>query len=210
MSYNLIRNRETAARLLAGRLEKYRGERGVVLAIPRGGVPVAAPIARHLGLPLEVTLSKKIGHPANPEFAIGSVSLDSVQVDARADVPQAYIAAEVARIREGLRQKYSLYMGNKEHVPLQDRVVILVDDGVATGKTLLATIDLVKKEQPRKIVVAVPVASPSAYETVSSLVDEVVCLLVPIGFQAVGQFYEEFSQVSDEQVIELLQEQEET
>lgn len=210
MSYNLIRNRETAARLLAGRLEKYRGERGVVLAIPRGGVPVAAPIARHLGLPLEVTLSKKIGHPANPEFAIGSVSLDSVQVDARADVPQAYIAAEVARIREGLRQKYSLYMGNKEHVPLHDRVVILVDDGVATGKTLLATIDLVKKEQPRKIVVAVPVASPSAYETVSSLVDEVVCLLVPIGFQAVGQFYEEFSQVSDEQVIELLQEQEET
>lgn len=209
MSYNLIRNRETAARLLAERLEKYRGQQGVVLAIPRGGVPVAAPIARHLGMPLEVTLSKKIGHPANPEFAIGSVSLDSVQVDARADVPPAYIAAEVERIREGLRQKYSLYMGNRVHVPLQDRVAILVDDGIATGKTLLATIDLVKKEQPRKIVVAVPVASPSAYETVSSLVDEVVCLLVPISFQAVGQFYEEFSQVSDEQVIELLQEQKE-
>ena len=210
MSYNLIRNRGTAARLLAERLEKYRGERGVVLAIPRGGVPVAAPIARYLGMPLEVTLSKKIGHPANPEFAIGSVSLDTMQVDERADVPQAYIAAEVARIREGLRQKYSLYMGNRKHVPLRDRVVILVDDGVATGKTLLSTIELVKKEQPRKIVVAVPVAPPSAYDTVSSLVDEVVCLLVPIGFQAVGQFYEEFSQVSDEQVIELLQEQEET
>ncbi|WP_161889110.1 phosphoribosyltransferase [Pontibacter russatus] len=209
MSYNFIRNRETAARLLAERLEKYRGQQGVVLAIPRGGVPVAAPIARHLGMPLEVTLSKKIGHPANPEFAIGSVSLDSVQVDTRADVPQAYIAAEVERIREGLRQKYSLYMGNRKHVPLHDRVAILVDDGIATGKTLLATIDLVKKEQPRKIVVAVPVASPSAYETVSSLVDEVVCLLVPISFQAVGQFYEEFSQVSDEQVIELLQEQKE-
>ena len=208
MSYNLIRNRGTAARLLAERLEKYRGERGVVLAIPRGGVPVAAPIARYLGMPLEVTLSKKIGHPANPEFAIGSVSLDTMQVDERADVPQAYIAAEVARIREGLRQKYSLYMGNRKHVPLRDRVVILVDDGVATGKTLLSTIELVKKEQPRKIVVAVPVAPPSAYDTVSSLVDEVVCLLVPIGFQAVGQFYEEFSQVSDEQVIELLQEQE--
>ena len=208
MSYNLIRNRGTAARLLAERLEKYRGERGVVLAIPRGGVPVAAPIARYLGMPLEVTLSKKIGHPANPEFAIGSVSLDTMQVDERADVPQAYIAAEVARIREGLRQKYSLYMGNRKHVPLRDQVVILVDDGVATGKTLLSTIELVKKEQPRKIVVAVPVAPPTAYDTVSSLVDEVVCLLVPIGFQAVGQFYEEFSQVSDEQVIELLQEQE--
>ena len=207
MNYNLIQNRKAAARLLAERLEKYRGERGVVLAIPRGGVPVAAPIAQYLGMPLEVTLSKKIGHPANPEFAIGSVSLDSVQVDERADVPQEYIAAEVNRIREGLRQKYSLYMGNRKHVHLRDLVVILVDDGIATGKTLLATIELVKKELPRKIVVAVPVASPSAYDTISSLVDEVVCLLVPVSFQAVGQFYEEFSQVSDELVIKLLQEQ---
>ena len=208
MNHNLIRNRETAAGLLAERLEKYRGEQGVVLAIPRGGVPVAAPIARLLGMPLEITLSKKIGHPANPEFAIGSVSLESVQVDARADVPQAYIAAEIARIREALRQKYSLYRGNREHIHLSDRLVILVDDGIATGKTLLATIELVKKEHPHKIVVAVPVASPTAYDAISSLVDEVVCLLVPIDFQAVGQFYEEFSQVSDEQVIRLLQEQE--
>ncbi|RDV13264.1 phosphoribosyltransferase [Pontibacter diazotrophicus] len=203
-----IRNRKEAALLLADRLEKYRGEQGAVLAIPRGGVPVAAPIAKRLGMPLEVTLSKKIGHPSNSEFAIGSVSLESVTVDERAEVPAEYIEAEVERIRENLRQKYSLFMGDREHVTLKDRLVIIVDDGVATGKTLMATIELVKKEQPRKIVVAVPVASSSAYDKIDSMVDEVICLLVPPYFQAVGQFYEEFSQISDELVIKLLQEQE--
>jgi len=207
ISSGRIRNRKAAAQQLAGRLEKYRGAPGAVLAIPRGGVPVAAPIAKQLGMPLEVILSKKIGHPANPEFAIGSVSLDAVQVDARAEVPPEYIAAQVERIREGLQQKYRLYMGNRRHEYLQDRLVLLVDDGIATGKTMLATIELVKKEQPRKIVVAVPVASPKAFDSISNLVDEVVCLLVPKSFQAVGQFYEEFSQVSDELVIQLLQEQ---
>lgn len=203
-----IRDRKEAALLLADRLEKYRGEQGAVLAIPRGGVPVAAPIAKRLGMPLEVTLSKKIGHPSNPEFAIGSVSLASVAVDERADVPTEYIEAEVERIRENLRQKYSLYMGDRKHVHLKDQLVIIVDDGVATGKTMMATIELVKKEQPRKIVVAVPVASSSAYDEIDSMVDEVVCLLVPPYFQAVGQFYDEFSQISDELVIKLLQEQE--
>ena len=203
-----IRNRKEGANLLADRLEKYRGEQGVVLAIPRGGVPVAAPIAKQLGMPLEVTLSKKIGHPSNPEFAIGSVSLGGVTVDERADVPREYIESEVSRIRESLRHKYRLFMGNREHVPLKDQLAIVVDDGVATGKTLLATIELIKKEAPRKIVVAVPVASPTAYDRIDSMVDEVVCLLVPPYFQAVGQFYDEFSQVSDELVIKLLKEQE--
>lgn len=208
MNLERIRNREEAALLLADRLEKYRGEQGVVLAIPRGGVPVAAPIAKRLSMPLEVTLSKKIGHPSNPEFAIGSVSLASVAVDERAEVPGEYIDAEVKRIRGNLRQKHSLFMGNREHVPLRDRLIVIVDDGIATGKTLMATIELVKKEAPRKIVVAVPVASPSSYDQIDSMVDEVICLLVPPYFQAVGQFYDEFSQVSDELVIKLLQEQE--
>lgn len=193
--------------MLADRLDKYRGQSGVVLAIPRGGVPVAAPIAKKLGMPLEVTLSKKIGHPLNQEFAIGSVSKDSVIVDDRIDVPQEYIEEEVARIRESLAQKYKLFMGDRKHVPLRDKVVIIVDDGIATGKTLEATVALVKKEQPRKIVIAVPVAPFSAIDHFKSLVDEVICLLVPPFFQAVGQFYEEFSQTTDEEVIQLLQEQ---
>lgn len=203
----MIHNRESAARELAQRLQKYKGEQGVVLAIPRGGVPVGAPIAKSLGMPLEVTLSKKIGHPANPEFAIGSVSLKSVAVDERAEVPAEYVEREVKRIRESLKQKYDLFMGNRQHVPLNDKLVIIVDDGIATGKTLEATVKLVKTENPKKIVIAVPVAPPEAIERFRSMVDEVICLLTPPFFQAVGQFYEEFTQTSDEEVIQLLQEQ---
>ncbi|WP_299819791.1 phosphoribosyltransferase family protein [uncultured Pontibacter sp.] len=204
---DMIVNRESAAALLAQRLEKYKGEAGVVLAIPRGGVPVAAPIAKSLGMPLEVTLTKKIGHPANPEFAIGAVSLKSVVVDARAEVPEEYIDREVQRIRVSLQQKYKLFMGDRERVPLKDKVAIIVDDGIATGKTLEATVELVRAEQPRKIIIAVPVGPYEAVERFKHMVDDVVCLLTPPYFQAVGQFYEEFTQVSDEQVIQLLQAQ---
>ena len=204
---DMIENRESAARMLAERLQKYKGEPGVVLAIPRGGVPVAAPIAKSLGMPLEVTLTKKIGHPANPEFAIGSVSLKSVAVDERAEVPAEYVEREVKRIREDLKEKYKLFMGNRQHIPLKDKVVIIVDDGIATGKTLEATVKLVKTEQPKKIVIAVPVAPFEAIDRFRNMVDEVVCLLIPPFFQAVGQFYEQFTQTSDQEVIQLLKEQ---
>lgn len=202
-----IRNREEAAEMLADRLEQYKGQKGVVLAIPRGGVPVAAPIAKRLKMPLEVIVSKKIGHPANPEFAIGAVSLEDVEVDHRSDVSEEYIRAEAARLQESLRKKYKLFMGNRQPVDLRDRIVILVDDGIATGKTLLSTVEMVKKKHPRKIIVAVPVAPYSAIERFKAIVDEVICLLVPPFFQAVGQFYQEFTQTSDEEVIRLLQHQ---
>jgi putative phosphoribosyl transferase len=202
-----IRNREEAAEMLADRLAHYKGQKGVVLAIPRGGVPVAAPIARRLGMPLEVIVSKKIGHPSNPEFAIGAVSLEDVEVDHRADVSEAYIRAETARLQESLRKKYKLFMGNRQPVDLRGRIVIIVDDGIATGKTLLSTVEMVKKKHPKKIVVAVPVAPYSAIERFEAIVDEVVCLLVPPFFQAVGQFYQEFTQTSDDEVIWLLQHQ---
>lgn len=203
----MLQNREEAALLLTEPLEKYSGRKGVVLAIPRGGVPVAAPIARHLGMPLEIALSKKIGHPSNPEFAVGSVSLETVIVDERADVPQPYIEAQVLRIRENLQQKYKLFMGNRRHVDLTDSVVIIVDDGIATGKTLLAIVELVQKQQPQLIIVAVPVAPFDAIDKLRSMVDEVICLLIPPFFQSVGQFYRQFEQVSDQEVITLLQEQ---
>lgn len=205
---DIIENRETAAVLLASLLEsKYKGKDGVVLAIPRGGVPVAAPIARKLGMPLEVALTKKIGHPTNPEFAIGAVSLKSMVVDKRAEVPEEYIDLEVARIRQSLEQKYKLFMGDRKHIPLKDKIVIIVDDGIATGKTLQATVELVRTEQPGKIVIAVPVAPYEVLERFKELVDDVVCLLVPPYFQAVGQFYATFTQTSDEEVIRLLKEQ---
>ncbi|EJF11149.1 phosphoribosyltransferase [Pontibacter sp. BAB1700] len=202
-----IPNRQVAAEMLADRLEHYKGQKGVVLAIPRGGVPVAAPIAKRLDMPLDVIVSKKIGHPANPEFAIGAVSLEDVEVDNRSDVPEEYIQAEVERIKTSLRQKYKLFMGDRQPVDLRDRIVIIVDDGIATGKTLLSTVNMARHKQPRKIIVAVPVAPQAAIAQFEAIVDEVVCLLVPPFFQAVGQFYEEFGQVSDEEVIRLLRQQ---
>lgn len=204
---DMIRNREEAAEVLADRLEEYKGKSGVVLAIPRGGVPVAAPIANRLNMPLEVALIKKIGHPANPEYAIGSVSLNTLTIDPSIEVPPEYVKEEAERVRKSLREKYKLFMGDREPVPLRNKIVIIVDDGIATGKTLEATVELVKQQQPAKIIIAVPVAPPSAVRRFSEMVDEVVCLLAPPFFQAVGQFYEEFSQTSDEEVIDLLQHQ---
>ncbi|MBJ6119459.1 phosphoribosyltransferase [Pontibacter sp. BT310] len=203
----MIRNREEAAEMLADLLEQYRGQDGVVLAIPRGGVPVAAPIARRLHMPLEVMLIKKIGHPANPEYAIGSVSLDAITIDPTIEVPREYIDAEAERVRESLRKKYTLFMGDRKPIPLKDKLVIIVDDGIATGKTLMATIEQAKKQEPAKIIVAVPVAPQAAIERFSEEADEVICLLTPPFFQAVGQFYVEFRQTSDEEVIALLQHQ---
>ncbi len=203
----MIRNREEAAYMLANRLARYEGQDGIVLAIPRGGVPIGAIIANRLHMPLEVILSKKIGHPSNPEYAIGSVCLDSVQVNEQINVPEEYIQAETERIRKLLREKYKLFMGNRTPTPLKGRVAILVDDGIATGNTLIATINLVKKQHPSKIVVAVPVAPPSAVEHIGAMVDDMVCLFAPPDFFAVGQFYQEFYQVTDDEVIELLREQ---
>ncbi|MEJ8756340.1 phosphoribosyltransferase family protein [Pontibacter sp. H259] len=202
---DIIRNRHEAGELLADQLVKYKDREGVVLAIPRGGVPVAVPIAERLKMPLEVALIKKIGHPANPEYAIGAASLQSISIDSTISVPQDYITAETERVRQNLREKYKRFMGDRKPVSLQNKVVIIVDDGIATGKTLLATIDMVKQQAPAAKVVAVPVAPVSAIHKIKELVEEVVCLLTPHDFQAVGQFYEEFGQTSDEEVVTLLQ-----
>ena len=200
----MIRNRKDGAERLTEKLLKYKGEDGIVLAIPRGGVPIGAYIAKELGFPVEVILSKKIGHPNNPEYAIGAVSMDSVEVNKELSVPREYLEKETRKIQEELKRRYQLFMGNHQPTDLHNKLVILVDDGIATGHTLLATIQMVKKQKPRKLVVAVPVAPPSAISKFEPLVDELICLLAPPGFYAVGQFYENFQQVSDEEVIEAL------
>ena len=199
-----IKNRKEAAELLAQRLEEYRGEKGVVLAIPRGGVPIAVPIAQRLNFSLDLAFSKKIGHPRNPEFAIGSVSLHSQAVNPTIAVSEEYLREETENIRAELKRKYAQLMGNREPLNLAGQVVIIVDDGIATGHTLMATVDLVQQQSPYRVVVAVPVGPPTAVERLERLVDHVECLLVPPNFQAVSQFYEEFDQVSDEEVKALL------
>lgn len=203
----MFKNRNEAASLLAKKLKTYKNSNGVVMAIPRGGVPIGFVIAKELSLPLELVLSKKIGHPYSPEFAIGSVTLQGVVIDERThDVSMDYIQEEVARLKKILKEKFNLYMGHKKPVDLKNKTVIIVDDGIATGNTIIATIEAIKKSWPKRIIIAVPVAPPRTVDKISDLVDEFVCLDMPDDFHAVGQFYEDFSPVEDEEVIRLLHE----
>jgi len=201
----MFRDRFDAAMQLAKRLEEYRHTNGIILAVPRGGVPIGYLVARHLGLVLDVILSKKIGHPYNSELAIGSVSLHGTSLNKNSEgVPSGYIHTESERILETLKEKHRVYAGHIDAADLEDKTVIVVDDGIATGSTMLATIDSVKKHHPAKIIVAAPVASPVAVSRIEWEADKVICLATPPSFRAVGQFYKDFSPVSDEEVIRYL------
>ena len=197
----MFRDRIEAGLLLAEKLRKYQNDPGVILAVPRGGVPVAYAVARELGFPLEVILSKKIGHPMNPEYAIGAASLTDYIVVPHDDISQEYIDSEVVKIRRKLKEMYVKFMGNKEPEDLRGKTVIVIDDGVATGNTLLGTVDMLRKSHPAKIIIAVPVAPASAVSKLNKEVDDVVVVWVPESFYGVGSFYENFEQVTDEEVI---------
>lgn len=196
----MFRNRMEAGLMLAARLQKYKDKAGVILAVPRGGVPVAYAVAKELGLPVQLILTKKIGHPLNKEYAIGAAGLSDYFVIPHENVTDEYIEEELTRIRTRLREMQKLFMGNKEPLSLEGKTVIVVDDGIATGNTLLGTINLLRKSKPGKIVIGVPVASGKAIEKLSEVADEVVAVLVPDEFYGVGAFYEDFQQVSDEEV----------
>ncbi len=205
----MFHDRHDAAVRLLRRLQGYRGRRdALVLAIPRGGLPIGGLLARELGLPLDVILTKKIGHPYNPEFAIGAVSLTGETLDEglarREGVSAEWLASEVARIRGTLRERYRLYHGAGEPLPVAGRTVILTDDGAATGRTLLVAIELLRREGAAKIVAAVPVAPPETVELLEARADEVVCLEAPSSFMAIGEFYGDFSQVSDREAAAIL------
>jgi putative phosphoribosyl transferase len=197
----MFTNRNEAGRMLAARLRKYKNIPGVVLAVPRGGIPVAYEIAIELNIPLEVILVKKLGHPNNKEYAIGAVGLKDSFVLPHENVTQFYIETEIADIRERLKEMQASFMGDKEPEDLTNKTVIVVDDGVATGNTLLGTLQVLRKSHPHKIVLAVPVASQSAVEKLEPFVEEMVVLLSPESFRSVGLFYSDFSQVTDEEVI---------
>jgi predicted phosphoribosyltransferase len=204
----LFENRTDAGKQLSEPLKEFRGQDIVVLAIPRGGLPVGAEVAKALKAPMDVVLTKKIGHPYQREYAIGAVSLESVIVSDPGTIPRAYIEEETARIREVLQKRQDQYYKNRRPLSLKDKVVIVVDDGIATGNTLRATVQLVAKQIPSKIIVAIPVAPSQAVHMLEALpeVDRVICLATPMNFQAVGQFYLHFYQVSDEEAIRILEE----
>ena len=202
----MFQNRLDAAQALINPLSAYRHHpEGVILAIPRGGLEIGHALSQSLHLPLDVILTKKIGYPGNKEFAIGSVSLKSLLIDPPyLETFSDYIADEAASIRALLKKRYQAYLGDRLPISLQDKRVILTDDGVATGNTLFSAIDLVKQESPQEIIVAIPVSPPDTLLRLKDQVDTVICLLSPHHFQAVGQFYEDFRQVDDQEAIRLL------
>jgi putative phosphoribosyl transferase len=203
--YNeMLKDRIEAGLLLAEKLKKYQNSNSIILAVPRGGVPIGHEIAKKLHLPLDIVLSKKIGHPYNKEFAIGAVSLDSMIIDEHPGVSNVYIDAEITRLRKLLKEKYELYMGNREPMDLKGKNVILVDDGIATGNTLLASIKMLRKQKPAKIIVAVPVLPYGTVAIFENNTDEFIYLIASKSFRGVGGFYEEFDQVEDEEVVKIL------
>lgn len=203
-------DRREAGQLLARRLADYKDrENVVVLALPRGGVPVAYEIARELKAPLDVYVVRKLGVPWHPELAMGAIAGRGTEV-LNGDVVTAYnipphvIRAVAERERRELERRLQEYRGNRPPLDLHDRTVILVDDGLATGSTMRAAVRAIRQDQPRAVVVAVPVAAAQTCRELEDEVDEIICLRTPLDFAAVGYWYEDFSQTTDTEVRGLL------
>ena len=206
----LFRDRYEAGRRLAERLSHYAGRPDVVvLALPRGGVPVGFEVARALNAPLDVFVVRKLGFPGQDELAMGAIASGGSRVInsallRRLHVPPEMLDAVTARELQELDRRERAYRGSRFSVPVRGRTVILVDDGLATGATMRAAAAALRAKDPARLVVAVPVAAASSCEEFGELVDEIVCAETPEPFMAVGQFYEDFSQTSDEEVRRLL------
>jgi predicted phosphoribosyltransferase len=205
----MFRNREDAARQLAEKLKGRELHDPLVLAIPRGGVVTGAVLARELGAELDVVLSRKLRAPGQPELAIGAISEDgrvylNHHAQAFLDLMEDYLAGERRHQLGEIARRKKLFRRARPQAPIADRSVIVTDDGIATGSTMIAALQAVKAQNPREIIVAVPVASPDRLEEVRRWCDDVVCLLSPEEFWAIGQFYEDFTQVEDEEALDLL------
>lgn len=206
----MFRDREDAARRLAEALTKYRGQRPLILAIPRGAVPMGRIIARELDGELDVILVRKLRAPGNPEFAIGSVDETGWtylgDYAGRVAGSPEYIESEKQAQLSVMRERRASYTPVRPPHDPKGRIVIVVDDGLATGSTMIAALHALRARSPSKLVCAIPVAPPDTLEKVRPYADEVVCLSAPPMFYAVGQFYASFPQVSDDEVISLLSE----
>jgi predicted phosphoribosyltransferase len=199
-------NRYDAAMQLIQPLDKYRNKDGVILAVPRGGVPIGYYLAKHFDFPLDLLMTKKIGHPLNSEYAIGAAGMEDNIIEEITGIPDGYVEKETARVQQQLKERYQKFMKRNEPADIKGKIVIVTDDGIATGRTVLATIKMLRGKRPAKLVVAVPVAAPQAAERIKLVVDDFICLYTPFPFYGVGRFYIDFSEVSDEDVSNLLKE----
>jgi putative phosphoribosyl transferase len=210
--HDVFPDRTEAGRRLAAQLRHLKDQQPVVLALPRGGVPVAYEVARVLEAPFDLVLVRKIGAPFQPELAIGAV-VDGerpelvLNRDLISDyrIPDSYVEGERRRQLAEIERRRHLYLAGRARVPVRDRTAIVIDDGIATGATMEAALRATRRAGPRRLVLAVPVAPPDTIERLRPQVDEVVCLLVPAFLGAIGAFYRDFRQLRDEDVIGLLQ-----
>jgi predicted phosphoribosyltransferase len=205
-------DRREAGVELAAKLRRYAARPDVVvLALPRGGVPVAFEVAEALGAPLDIFLVRKLGMPGQPEFAIGAIASGGVRVlneeAVRAyDIPAGVIDAVAREEQVELERREREYRRGRALPDLRDRIVVLVDDGLATGSSMRAAVQAVRQHQPARVIVAVPVGAPSTCEELADIADEIACARAPQVFSAVGQWYRDFSQTTDDEVRTLLHE----
>jgi len=204
-----FRDREDAGRRLAERLARYRDEDLVVLALPRGGVPVGYEVARALKAPLDVFIARKLGAPNQPELGIGAVAQDGTLVlndhIEEIGVSEEYVRRIAAEEMEEARRRLKLFRADRPEPEVRERTTILVDDGIATGVTTWAAIEALRRRGPRRLVLAVPVCAAQPAESLRQEVDELICLEAPSDLMAIGLWYRHFEQTSDEEVIELLE-----
>jgi predicted phosphoribosyltransferase len=205
-----FRDRRDAGRQLAARLQAYAGRADlVVLALPRGGVPVAYEVAVALGAPLDVFVVRKLGVPGHEELAMGAVASGGVQVLnervlSYAGIDREELSKVVDRERREIERRERAYRGDSPPIDVTGKVVVLVDDGLATGSTMRAAVDAVRRQRPARLVVAVPAGAAETCDELARHVDEVVCVAAPVSFLAVGQWYDDFTQTTDDEVRRLL------
>jgi predicted phosphoribosyltransferase len=205
-----FQDRVQAGRLLAEALERYKNGLDVlVLALPRGGVPVAYEVAKALNAPLDVFIVRKLGVPGYEELAMGAIASGGIRalntsVIRQLNIPQSAIDAVAARETAEVRRREELYRGGKSPLKIENRTIILVDDGLATGSTMKAAVAALRQQHPAKIIVAVPTAPSETCDELKREADEVICAVTPEPFYAVGQWYENFDQTTDTEVTELI------
>jgi len=208
----MFTNRKEAGVKLAEALAKYKSESPVVLAVPRGGVPVGYEVAHALDAPLDIIVARKLGAPGEPELGLGAVvdgdhpeTVLNQNVVAALGVSEQYLRAEIESQLREIRRRQKTYRKGRPAVEVTGRTVIIIDDGIATGGSIRAALRGVRRLRPKKVVLAVPVAPPETIEALRPEADDVVCLGTPADFVAIGEFYQDFSQTEDEEVIRLLE-----
>lgn len=211
MSPAMFADREDAGRQLAAKLLRFRDRDPVVLALPRGGVPVAMQVAAILQAPMDLILVRKIGAPGQPELALGAVVdgetselVINEDVKRMLQVSDAYIEQAKARQLEEIERRRKLWLGDRPRIAVKDKTALIVDDGIATGATVRAALHAVRRARPAHLVLAAPVAPPDTIESLREDADEVVCLATPAAFWAISMFYERFPQLADDEVSALM------